>query len=80
MLCTVKSRMSKHKILPRGVCRKGVRANYIVCTVCKQWVHKRCSDIQVSLKIVGFECRKCTVGEYRKEVRKEVEIIIGRKI
>ena len=50
---------------PCGVCRKGVGANSIVCTVCKQWIHKRCSGIQGSLKIVGFECRKCTFCEYK---------------
>ena len=75
MHCKVKSEQAENTgKWPCRVCRKGVGANSIVCTVCKQQVHKRCSDIQGSLKIVGFECRKCTVGEYREEVRKEVEI------
>ncbi|XP_047141511.1 uncharacterized protein LOC124816381 [Hydra vulgaris] len=48
--------------------------------ICKQWVHKKCSGIQGSLKIVGFECRNCTIGEYREEIGKEVEIISGGKM
>ena len=28
---------------PCGVCRKGVKENSVLCTVCKNWIHKRCS-------------------------------------
>jgi hypothetical protein len=81
MHCKVKNEQAENTgKWPCGVCRKGVGANSIVCTVCKQWVHKRCSGIQGSLKIVGFECRKCTFGEYREEVKKEVEMNSGEKI
>ena len=30
---------------PRGVCRKGVGDNSILCVECLRWVHKRCSGI-----------------------------------
>ena len=81
MHCKVKNEQAENTgKWPCGVCRKGVGANSIVCTVCKQWVHKRCSGIKGSLKIVGFECRKCILGDYREEAKKEVEIKSGEKI
>ena len=30
-----------HGKWPCGVCGKGVQANYVQCTVCKNWIHKR---------------------------------------
>lgn len=60
---------------PCGVCRKGVGANSIVCTVCKQWVHRRCSGLTGSLSVVvGFKCSRCVKGIERKETMKEVEV------
>ncbi|XP_065684397.1 uncharacterized protein LOC136096750 [Hydra vulgaris] len=47
--------------------------------ICRQLVHKRCSGIQGSLKIVGFEYRKPILDKYR-EVKKDVEIKSGGKI
>ena len=45
---------------PCVVCRKGVGRNSIQCTVCKKWVHKRCSGLKDNLqKMVDFECKKC---------------------
>ena len=80
--CKVKNEQAENTgMRPCGVCRKGVRANSIfVQFVSMSSLFKRCRGIQGSLKIVGFECRKCTVGEYREEVRKEVKIISGGKI
>ena len=58
---------------PCGVCRKGVGANSIVCTVCKQWVHRRCSGLSGSLRVVvGFKCSKCVEGTGREETMKEM--------
>jgi hypothetical protein len=59
---------------PFGVCRKGVGANSIVCTACKQWVHRRCSGLTGSLSVVGFKCSRCVRGTGRKETMKEVEV------
>ena len=35
---------------PCAVCRKNVGSNVIICSICKLWVHKRCSDIKTALK------------------------------
>ena len=42
-----------------GVCGKGVQANSVQCTVCKKWIHKRCSSVRGDLSRVadGFRCR-----------------------
>ena len=46
---------------PCGVCGKGVQANSVQCTVCKKWIHKRCSGVRGDLSHVadGFMCRRC---------------------
>ena len=49
--------------------------NSIACTVCKQWVHKRCSGISGSLNAIDdFECQRCVDGIMHGESRKEMEI------
>ena len=58
-----------------GVCRKGVGASSIVCTVCKQWVHRRCSGLSGSLSVVvGFKCSRCVEGTGREETMNEVGV------
>ena len=53
---------------PCGVCGKGVQANSVQCTVCKKWIHKRCSGVRGELSQVadGFRCRRCdgTIQEW----------------
>ena len=46
---------------PCGVCNKGVGSNSIQCTNCKNWVHRRCSDVKGSLAaaVDDFTCKKC---------------------
>ena len=46
---------------PCSVCGKGVQANSVQCTVCKKWIHKRCSGVRGDLSRVtdGFRCRRC---------------------
>ena len=46
---------------PCGVCGKGVQTNSVQCTVCKKWIHKRCSGVRGDLLRVadGFRCRRC---------------------
>ena len=34
---------------PCGVCGKGVQENSVQCTVCKKWIHKRCSGVRGDL-------------------------------
>ena len=40
---------------PCGVCGKGIQANSVQCTVCKQWIHKRWSGVSGD----GFRCKRC---------------------
>ena len=35
---------------PCGVCGKGVQANSVQCTVCTQWIHKRCSGVRMTCR------------------------------
>ena len=34
---------------PYGGCGKGVQTNSVQCTVCKKWIHKRCSGVRGDL-------------------------------
>ena len=66
---------------PCRVCRKGVGANSIACTVCKQWVHKRCSGLSGSLNNVSFERSICVGSEGREEEgEKDVQIDCDGKV
>ena len=44
-----------------GVCGKGVQANSVQRTVCKKWIHKRCSGVRGDLSQIAddFRCRQC---------------------
>ena len=46
---------------PCGVCGKGVQANSVQCTVCKNWIYKQCSGVRCDLSRVadGFRCNRC---------------------
>jgi hypothetical protein len=46
---------------PCGVCKKGVGSNSLLCTVCKKWVHGKCSKVKGSLQkaIATFVCSRC---------------------
>lgn len=58
-----------------GVCQKIVRANSMVCTVRKQWVHRRWSGLSGSLSVVvGFKCSLCVEGTGWEETMKEMEL------
>ena len=49
---------------PCAVCGKGVGANFIQCTDCYGWVHKRCSGARCPLvTIQSFRCRICLTDE-----------------
>ena len=38
---------------PCGFCGNGVQANSVQCTVCKKWIHKRCSGVRGDLSRVA---------------------------
>ena len=54
---------------PCGVCGKGVQTNSVQCTLCKKWIHKRCSGVRGDLSRVadGFRCRRCDGTESESE-------------
>jgi len=49
---------------PCAVCRKGVGVNSIQCTMCAEWVHRKCSGVRGSLTSVAatFKCKVCIEG------------------
>ena len=50
---------------PCGVCGKGVQTNSVQCTICKQWIHKRCSGVRggdLSRVADGFRYRRRCYG------------------
>ena len=52
---------------PGAVCLKGVRKNFIKCSSCGLWVHKRCSGIRSLLKKdPNFKCRVCSVDHVQQ--------------
>ena len=52
---------------PCGVCKKGVGKNSILCSKCKKWIHKRCSNITGSLKQdPHYICPVCA-DEHRRQ-------------
>jgi len=45
---------------PCGVCGISVGNSSMQCTSCKKWVHRKCSGIKVSYKVMkSFICRGC---------------------
>ena len=45
---------------PCGVCRKGVGSNSILCSLCKHYIHKRCSGLKGRLKEdPNYVCPAC---------------------
>jgi len=54
---------------PCSICNKGVGGNSVVCTKCRNWVHKRCSGVKGKLGAVEltFVCDVCLKG--RKECK-----------
>ena len=61
--CSMKDKVEEKGKWRRGVCKKGVGNNSILCHGCKKWVHKRCSGVKGSLRNASqsFICRYCKV-------------------
>ena len=51
-------------------CWKGVHANTVKCTVCKQWNHWRCSGVRGDLSLVvdDFMCKRCDGTMHEAEI------------
>ena len=54
---------SVSKMDPCGVCGERVGCNFIQCTKCQRWVHRRCSDVPRQVSLLSsrgiFVCRTC---------------------
>ena len=49
---------------PCRICKKGVGSNFMQCTSCNVWIHRRCSGISGQLQgISNFRWRCCVRGE-----------------
>ena len=60
---------------PCGICRKGVGGNSIVCSVCRKWIHRKCSGIKGMLPKDNskFKCPACLQGvSVQASTKKEV--------
>ena len=63
---------------PCGVCTFGVRANFILCTSCDLWVHKKCSGKMDSLTDnKNFVCSKCSSEIVPAAITSLKEVNIG---
>ena len=65
------------RVDPCGVCGDRVGANSILCTKCRKWIHKRCSDVKGRLTNAGedFTCSKCKGNIPRPSVAGDGEIL-----
>jgi len=58
---------------PCRICKKGVGTSSIRCTLCRGWVHRRCSGISVKLQgFQNFQCM-CCVNREREPANNIVE-------
>ena len=54
---------------PYGVCKKGVGRNSILCSKCKKWIHRKCSNIKGRLKQdPHYICPVCIVVHRREKI------------
>ena len=59
-----------------GVCGKGVQAKSVQCTICENWIHKRCSGVRGDLSHVadGFRCRRCDGTIQESDLAKDIMV------
>ena len=72
------------KVDPCGICGKRVMSNAVWCTLCKKWIHARCTKMKkVSCSFAQqFVCRRCEdIGDGKEEpvevLCDEVETVKG---
>ena len=66
---------------PCSVCGRGVRANSVLCTECRKWVHKRCSGLRVrsvTEEIAReYVCPTCIRSRQGHPTRIDDSIVLG---
>ena len=60
---------------PCGVCGKGVQET-VQCTLCKKWIHKRCSSVRGDLWLVAdsFRCKLCDGTIQEADLAEDLEV------
>ena len=55
-----------------------MHANSVQCTVCKKWIHKRCSGVRGDLSHVadGYRCMRCD-GTIQEDDPAEDQMVDG---
>ena len=66
---------------PCDVCWNGMQANSVQCTLCTNWIHKRCSGVRGDLSQVadGFMCKRCDDGTIHEADLAEDLVVDGEK-
>ena len=65
---------------PCGVCHTGVGRDAVHCGGCRQWVHKKCSDIKGSLTLDSdFKCARCLGTARPVDDRLVKEVMVGER-
>ena len=71
----MKVNAGKSKVM---VCSSGgkVIANFVQCTICKTWIHKRCSGVRdhLSLVVDGFRYKRCNGTNYEAYLAEDLVV------
>ena len=70
MVSGAEGEVVRSRVDPRGVCGKRVVSNAVWCTLCKKWLHARCTKMnKVSCSFAQqFVCRRCEdIGDGKEE-------------
>ena len=84
MVSGAEGEVVRSRVDPCGICGKRVMSNAVWCTLCKKWIHARCTKMKkVSCSFAQqFVCRRCEdIGDGKEEpvevLCDEVETVKG---
>ena len=84
MVSGAEGEVVRSRVDPCGICGKRVMSNAVWCTLCKKWIHARCTKMKkVSCSFTQqFVCRRCEdIGDGKEEpvevLCDEVETVKG---
>ena len=69
MVSGAEGEVVRSRVDPCGICGKRVMSNAVWCTLCKKWIHARCTKMKkISCSFAQqLVCRRCEdIGEERK--------------
>ena len=70
MVSGAEGEVVRSRVDPCGICGKRVMSNAVWCTLCKKWIHARCTKMKkVSCSFAQqFVCRRCEdIGDGKEE-------------